>query len=448
MKSLAAVRALATTAVLVASSTVSAAAGAAQVTGPVWGTASALITSGQFSGVSGKLYTSLSADGRYAVFTSYEALVPADTNGEADVYLRDVSTGSFLWVSAGPGSRASNGHSSRGGVSPDGRYATFISDSTDLVPDDTNFGRDVFLRDMATGRTTRVNVSSTGEQADQPYQDLFYPYGTPMGPSVSNDGTVVFTTAATNLVPGDTNGVQDLFTHSVRTGMTSRVSLSATDGQLQDGSDSYAMSSNGRCVAFTTAAADVVDGDTNGTLDVFVRDLVAGTTRRASIDSTGRQVAGRSLDPALSGDCRKVAFWSASPRLAGGEAAPGPHAYLRDLVAGTTVEISVGDTGRGGKRPTLNQDGTVATFQSTVDLLSTAPNPDHVNRSYVRNLTTGITKGLVARPNGRIPQSSWPRISADGQHVSFTTGASLLPADVNGPPSSPSHDSYLATAKP
>lgn len=331
---------------------------------------------------------------------------------------------------------------------PDGRYATFISASTDLVPDDSNEARDVFLRDLVNGVTIRVNVSSTGEQADQPYQDLFYPYGAPMGPSVSNDGTVVFTTAATNLVPGDTNGVQDLFVHSLRTGITSRVSLSEADGQLADGSDSYALSANGRCVAFTTADAGVVAGDTNGTLDVFVRDLVAGTTRRASVGSAGGQGVGRSLDPALSGDCRKVAFWSTSAGLAGGGAAPGPHAYLRDLVAGTTVEISVGDTGRGGKRPTLNWNGTVATFQSTADLLSTAPNPDHVSRSYVRNLTTGVTKALVARANGRLPQSSWPRISADGRHVCFTSAATLLPEDVNGPPSSPSLDSYVATANP
>src|SRR5439155_1571627 len=145
----------------------------------------------------------------------------------------------------------------------DGRFVAFDSTATNLVSGDTNAASDVFLRDVAAGQTTRMSVSTSGVQGN----------GASSTPAISANGLfVAFQSSATNLVGGDTNGVADVFVRDVAGRITTRVSLSTAAAQANDQSSEPGMSADGRFVVFTSLATNLVAGDTNGVADVFVRD--------------------------------------------------------------------------------------------------------------------------------------------------------------------------------
>jgi Tol biopolymer transport system component len=131
---------------------------------------------------------------------------------------------------------------------------------------------------------------------------------------------VVFDSAATNLVKGDTNRERDVFIRDRSSGTTRRVSVGAGGSQARGYSGDPTISANGRYVAFESAAPNLVRGDTNGEWDVFVRDLVAKSTKRVSVSSGGDQARnGASLDGFISGDGRYVVFESGATNLVSGD---------------------------------------------------------------------------------------------------------------------------------
>ena len=149
-------------------------------------------------------------------------------------------------------------------ISADGRFVAFVSFATNLVPGDTNDATDVFVRDRQTGTTRRVSLGPGGVQGN----------GGSAGPAISANGRfVAFFSAATNLVPGDTNGTADVFVRDRQTGTTRRVSLGPGGVQGDGDSVGAAISADGRFVAFESDATNLVPGDTNGAPDVFVRSL-------------------------------------------------------------------------------------------------------------------------------------------------------------------------------
>src|SRR5262249_35266437 len=146
------------------------------------------------------------------------------TNGLVDVFVRDLLTGSTEIVSVGMGGAQSNGESRYASISGDGRYVSFYSEATNLVPGDTNGADDVFVRDLVTGVTKRVSVDGAGRPAD----------GDSALTSISADGSrVAFWSSATNLVPGDTNGMPDLFVRDLRARTTTRVNVDSSGAQSQ-----------------------------------------------------------------------------------------------------------------------------------------------------------------------------------------------------------------------
>ena len=214
------------------------------------------------------LYPSISADGRYVAFQSSAAsLVPGDTNGAVDVFLRDLQTGITTRISVDSSGLQGNGHSENPSISADGRYATFMSSAPNLVAGDTNAQNDIFVHDMQTGMTRRASVSSSGIQAD----------GSSYAPFISADGSrIVFMSYAGNLVPGDTNKTADIFLYDMPGGRTTRVSVAPGAVQGNNLSASPFISADGRYVAFYSYASTLVAGDTNGRPDVFVSDLQSG----------------------------------------------------------------------------------------------------------------------------------------------------------------------------
>jgi Tol biopolymer transport system component len=351
----------------------------------------------QGNGASG--WASISGDGRYVAFRSDATnLVPGDTNGATDIFVHDMVTGKTTRVSVSSSGAQANGASFAPAISADGSAVAFSSDATNLVPGGTskfssevyvhslvtgkttlaslsssgvpgnhfsagpaisgngsivaftsfasnlvpgitNDADNVFVRNLKTGKTINVSVSSSGVQGN----------GNSYTPAISGDGNVVaFSSEATNLVPGDTQPltVTDVFVHTVNTGITQRISVSTTGGQangasagpdvtVRGGSDFGAsISADGTLVAFDSIASNLITGDTNEctltgvaqfTLypgecpDIFVRNLITGVTQRVSISSTGGQSNDTSEDPAISGDGSTVAFFTLASNLGPGD---------------------------------------------------------------------------------------------------------------------------------
>ena len=292
----------------------------------------------------------LSGDGRYVAFESDASnLVPGDTNNSRDIFVHDTQTGTTSRADvASDGTQASTSTDLYGTASPaisgDGRYVAFWSWATNLVPGDTNGYPDVFVHDMQTGTTVRVSVASNGTQANGASDNETS--------ALSSDGRyVVFESDASNLVPGDTNNAGDIFVHDMQTGTTVRVSVASNGTQANSYSTWPAISGNGRYVAFESAASNLVPGDTNKANDIFVHDMQTGTTVRVSVASNGTQGnAGKpygygSEFPVISDDGRYIAFTSESTNLVPGDTNKIADVFVHDMQTGTTSRVNVTSSG-------------------------------------------------------------------------------------------------------
>jgi Tol biopolymer transport system component len=215
-------------------------------------------------GNDGSYSPSISADGRYVAFDSDASnLVSGDTNSESDVFVHDRQTGETTRVSVASDGEQGNEDSWYPSISADGRHVAFGSSASNLVGGDTNSEYDVFVHDRQAGQTTRVSVASDGGQGNDRSEEF----------SISADGRyVVFDSAASNLVGCDTNDVWDIFVHDRQAGQTTRVSAASDGSQGNSDSGGSSISADGRYVVFDSAASNLVGGDTNGNWDVFVHD--------------------------------------------------------------------------------------------------------------------------------------------------------------------------------
>jgi Tol biopolymer transport system component len=365
----------------------------------------------------GSHYPSISPNGRHVSFQSSASdLVPDDGNRSYDVFARDLVTGTTRRVSVDLAGGDADGPSVLSSMSWSGRYVAFESDASDLVAGDGNGLEDVFVRDMVAGVTTRVTVDLAGGDADG---DSYYP-------SISADGRyVAFESEATDLVAGDDNGLEDVFVRDLATGTTERASVDAAGDDADGESEWPRLSADGRLVAFHSEAGDLVPGDDNDLLDVYVRDLVAGTTTRVSVDGTGGDPNGLSYQPSISADGRHVAFGSAATDLvAGGDDGLHEDVFVRDLVAGVTTRVSVdvagGDPDQTSRNPSTSGDGRYVAFYSEASDL-VAGDGNGVYDVFVRDVATGTTTRVSVDRFGGDPSglSSRASISEDGRRVAF-----------------------------
>ena len=284
----------------------------------------------------------VTSDGRYIAFYSYASnLVEGDANRSYDVFLRDRVAGTTELVSVSSAEVQGNSGSEVEGMSADGRYVVFESFANNLVPNDHNQTKDIFVRDRLAGTTELVSVGSDEELGND------YSYAA----DVSADGRyIAFESHSSNLVPGDSNGTNDVFIRDRTRGTTERVSLSDDGAQANSsgyGSSDPSISADGRLVVFLSWASNLVPGDTNGWNDIFVRDRSAGTTRRVSVTRGGLQANERSFQATISPNGRLVQFKSKATNLVGRPQvydAVWGDTFVRDLVAGTTEQISVPTT--------------------------------------------------------------------------------------------------------
>jgi Tol biopolymer transport system component len=311
--------------------------------------------------ISGYWPPSISADGRYVAFWSWASdLVPGDGNGSPDIFVRDLVAETTIRASVDVRGGDPNGTSGALSLSADGRYLAFSSEATDLVQgQDENDVEDVFLRDLVAGTTTRLSLDVDGGDPD----------GRSIDPSISADGSSVsFTSTATDLVPEGASGGFEVFVRDLVANTTSRVSVDMRGGDPNGTCGGSTISADGRYVVFHSWASDLLPGDTNDKLDVYVRDLVAGTTTRVSVDTRGRD-PGRVADGgSITPDGRYVAFWSLAADLIDGDRNEEADIFVRDLLAGTTTRVSVDVAGRDANGPShgglISADGRFVAYYS------------------------------------------------------------------------------------
>jgi Tol biopolymer transport system component len=283
----------------------------------------------------GSAVPAISAHGRFVAFISSASnLVAGDTNDSPDVFVRDRVAQVTRRVSVGPGGQQANDFSQSPAISAGGRFVTFTSLASNLVPGDTNGHKDVFVRDRVAQLTRRVSVGPGGQQANNISR----------APAISADGRfVAFTSFASNLVPGDTNGTSDVFVRDRDAQVTQRVSV-GPGGQQTNGGNSLVpvISAHGRFVAFTSFASNLVAGDTNNSPDVFVRDREAQGTQRVSVGPGGQQANNDSYSAAISADGRFVAFTSKASNLVAGDTNNARDVFVRDRMLQVTQRVSVG----------------------------------------------------------------------------------------------------------
>ena len=469
----------------------------------------------------------ISADGRFVAFQSQtDGLVPGDVNGVSDVFVADMLTGTKTLVSVGEGGHG-NAASFAPSMSDDGRYVTFQSLATNLVPGDTNGAADTFVRDMLAGTTALVStgfviggtatatLSADGRSinldgdldgngtldhvvVDNPL------WVTPAAPTINSNGggaiavieiaenqqhvttvsvadapaaagvsyTIVggadasefalnsstgalsFVSAPNFEAPVNADNVYNVVVQAANAAgeidtqalaihvnnvaetpsVIERVSV-AGDGlagnapseNVSSGLQNF--SADGRYVAFWSVANDLVAGDTNNSADIFVKDLQTGVTTRASLNSAGQEGNGHSFGPSISADGRYVLFQSDASNLVSGDTNGQADIFLRDLLTGTTTLVSpaVGGGSAHGSSlaPAISADGRYAVFESDADNLVSGDG-NGVSDIFVRDLQGGTTTRLSDSSTG----SFAPALSADGRTVVFETSFGLFLSDL------------------
>ena len=322
-----------------------------------------------------------------------------------------------------------NDFSAEASISATGRFVAFNSPASTLVSGDTNGVPDVFVHDRKTGQTTRVSVASDGTEGNC-NSDF---------PSLSVNGRyVAFDSCADNLVSGDSNGFVDTFVHDRATGQTTLVSVASDGTQGNESSSSHvSISANGRYVAFQSFASNLVSGDTNNTLDVFVHDRQTGQTTRVSVRSNGTQGNGLSAHPSISANGRYVAFASSASNLVNGDNNGAEDVFIHDRKTGRTTLVSVASDGTPGNGesafPSLSANGHyVAFFSSASNLVSGDTN--FTSDIFVHDRQTGRTTRVSVASDGTQANdgSGTLSISANGRYVAFESVASnLVSSDTN-----------------
>ena len=323
-----------------------------------------------------------------------------------------------------------NGDSCGAVVSPDGRFVVFSSAANNLVPEnDRQIYLNVFLRDRASNTTTLASVSLTRTSGGNGHSL----YG-----RVSTNGQfVLFESQTGNLVTADTNWIGDIVVRDMLAGTTIAASVATNGGQASGRSYDAVMTPDGRYVAFASMATNLVAGDNNGIPDVFVRDMVAGTTTLVSVGSAGPPLGTTpfitAATPQITADGRCVAFYSSATGMVAGVSGNGD-VFVRDLAGGTTtwasadaamiLQSTFGSVSNIiSYYPRLSDDGELVAFKSSATNFS-GTNVIGVTAILVYDLILGLTTLVTTNAVDSLPDDEnryGPELAVDGRFIAYVS---------------------------
>lgn len=389
------------------------------------------------------LSPSMSADGRFIAFQGLSSdLTPGDSNGEHDIFLHDAWQATTTLISSTPAGVSGNGASSAPRISGDGQWIVFSSEASNLVAGDINGVADVFVRNVASGATQLVSVSTSGAAADANCTE----------PAISADGRfVVFTSSSSTLAPGS-SALAHIYLRDLQLGVTEIVSVNTAGLSSNGGSMRPRISADGRFVTFTSFATNLDASDPDSVSDVFLRDRVMATTELISRTAQNAPpFTMLSYGPSdVSTDGRYVAFVSLASDLGIPSGGAPDRLYVYDRLTAATIPASLstkGDIVSSIKEWALTPDGRHLVF-SNLDLrardLTVNAHPDS-SVYCTGNVHSG---GCV----GQIHAGGFP--SAAGPASMFVTATQMKP-QVSGmffwglqPASIPFHGATLCVGSP
>lgn len=310
---------------------------------------------------------SVSQNNNFAVFTSSAAnLVSGDNNNKADIFRKNLTTGQTIRVSTNVTGVEADGASKEAQLSADGSTVVFTSSATNLISGDTNSKDDIYYKNLTTGVVERVSMSSASEQANGDSYKAYF----------SADGNkVVFVSSASNLIVGDTNNVADIFIKDLATKEVIRINVDKFATQANGNSDDARFSADSTKVLFSSDATNLVANDTNGVRDIFVKDLLTDDLIRVTTNKNGEQANGVSYNAQFSPDGRRVVFSSLASNLVADDTNGVVDVFVKDLDTGEVTRISRNNDGQQGNAfsggaVSFSSDGTQVVFESIANNLS------------------------------------------------------------------------------
>ena len=393
------------------------------------------------SGDADSLGPSLSLDGSRVVFTTRaQNLTPGSTVEYESVVLADRAQNALIPIAVAPDGQPANAWSGGAALSGDGRYVAFYSWANNLVTGDTNGVQDVFLRTVDDGAVVRISVADDGRQAnDRSGASLAVEQ-----PALSVDGRyIAFESLASNLAPGDANGVADVFVHDRVLGRTQRVSLASDGGEANGPSGQPSISGDGRYVVFRSFATNLAPAAgpaaaIDAPAQVYVHDRETGQTELISRSGSGAAGSRASARPVIAADGGLIAFESAADNLVPGDLNNSQDVFVYDRAAQAMSLISVSSVGGGGNRdswwPAISADGRFVAFVSAAsNLVNGDTNQAYdvfVHDRWTRH-TARVSVAVTAPQAGHQADgdaAAPPAISATGRYVAFASEAGNLTA--------------------
>ncbi len=369
----------------------------------------------------------ISDDGRYVTFVSKaNNLVLGDTNRYPDIFVYDRTDKTTERISVNSNGVQANSFSQDPVISSNGRYTAFTSDASNLVPNDLNKNTDIFVDDRQQKTTERISVDSNGIEADS------YSFAA----SISDDGRyVVFESDAEKLIPEDNNHSRDVFIHDRNNKTTELVSQTIDKTVANNRSQDASISQDSRYIAFESDADNLIPNDINDDTDIFVYDRQKNITEIISVASDKTIGNAYSFNPSISDDGRYVVFESRASNLVPNDTNRKLDIFIRDRALQTTKRIIVNNIQGNDDsfNPSISDDGRYVVFESKASNL--VPNDtNNLKDQFLFDLLQGTIERVNVAADGiqANNKSDTSSINADGQYITFGSGAdNLVAGDTN-----------------